>query len=168
MTFAPTPSASSIRILGALACRLDRDICHFDIEQTFVYSDLDSEMYLRFLSGCSSMSGKVVRLIKSLYGLKQASRQWHQLLMTTLKDIGSEQCFADPCVMSMMVGNALAAAIIVRDDDLLFAGTRNVGDVIVNTMSKVPPTKRLRELAWHTGSEFRWNRVEDTVERSRA
>ena len=40
-TFSPCPSVMSIRLLAALACELDLDLCHFDAEQAFVQSDLD-------------------------------------------------------------------------------------------------------------------------------
>ena len=35
-TFSPCPSVMSIRLLAALACELDLDLCHFDVEQAFV------------------------------------------------------------------------------------------------------------------------------------
>ena len=40
-TFSPCPSVMSIRLLAALACELDLDLCHFDAEQAFVQSYLD-------------------------------------------------------------------------------------------------------------------------------
>ena len=73
-TFAPTPAASCIRLLGALACELNLDLCHFDAEQAFVQSSLDEDVFMRLPKGCGEMSGKVVRLDRSPYGLKQASR----------------------------------------------------------------------------------------------
>ena len=63
---------------------LDLDLRHFDVEQAFVQSDLDAEIYLRLPPGCGAMSGKVVRLNKSVYGLKQASRTWYQLLLVSV------------------------------------------------------------------------------------
>ena len=73
-TFAPTPTASFIRLLGAIACELDFDLCHFDAEQAFVQSNLDEDVFMRLPRGCGEVSGKVVRLNRSLYGLKQPSR----------------------------------------------------------------------------------------------
>ena len=40
-TFAPTPASSCFRLLGAFACELDLDLCHFDAEQAFVQSTLE-------------------------------------------------------------------------------------------------------------------------------
>ena len=39
--FAPTVTVSNVRLLAAMAYELDFDVCHFDIEQAFVQSDLN-------------------------------------------------------------------------------------------------------------------------------
>ena len=71
--------------LSAIACGRDLDLCHFDIDQAFVQSDLKEGVFLRLSKGCGDPSGKVVRLDKRLYGLKQASRTRHAHLTTCLK-----------------------------------------------------------------------------------
>ena len=87
-TFAPTVSSSCVRLLSAIACELDLDACHFDVEQAVVQSKLDEDVFLRSPQGCGTLSAKIVRLNKSLYGLKQASRSWHAYLPSYLKTIG--------------------------------------------------------------------------------
>ena len=77
-TFSPTANAASMRLLVALACKYNLELLHWDIEQAFVQSELDHEVFMKLPPGCGSMSGKVVRLNKSLYGLKQASRTFLQ------------------------------------------------------------------------------------------
>ena len=77
-TFSPTANAASMRLLVALACKYNLELLHWDIEQAFVQSELDHEVFMKLPPGCGSMSGKVVRLNKSLYGLKQASRTFHK------------------------------------------------------------------------------------------
>ena len=98
-TFSPCPCVPSIRLLTAIACELGLDLCHFDAEQAFVQSTLDEEVYLRLPQGCGALSGKVVKLVRSLYGLKQASRTWHNHLVRAMRCLGFEQCAADACVM---------------------------------------------------------------------
>ena len=77
-TFSPTSNAASMRLLVALACRYNLELLHWDIEQAFVQSELDHEVFMKLPPDCGSMSGKVVRLNKSLYGSKQASRTFLQ------------------------------------------------------------------------------------------
>ena len=63
-----------MRLLRAITCELDLDVCHFDVEQAFVQSKLDGDVFLSLPKRCGSLSGKIVRFRKSLYGLKQAYR----------------------------------------------------------------------------------------------
>ena len=77
------------------------DGCHFDVEQAFVQSKLDEDVFLRLPKGCGSLSGKIMRLNKSLYGLKQASRSWHAHLASCLKTLGFQHCLADACVFRL-------------------------------------------------------------------
>ena len=80
-TFAPTPAASCFRLLGAIACELGLDLCHFNAEQAFVQSSLEEDVFLRLPPGRGEMSGKIVRLNRSLYGLKQALKSWQNHLI---------------------------------------------------------------------------------------
>ena len=109
-----------MRLLRAIACELDLDVCHFDIKQAFVQSELDEDVFLRLPRGCGRLSGTIVRLNKSLYGLKQASRSWHAHLTTCLKTLGSQQCLADACIFRL-VEEGRAAIIAVVDVDDIFA-----------------------------------------------
>ena len=59
-TFAPTVSSSYVGLLSAIASELDLDVCHFDVEQAFVQSKLDEDVFLRLPRGCDRLSGKVV------------------------------------------------------------------------------------------------------------
>ena len=102
----------SIRLLAALACELDLDLCHFDAEQAFVQSDLDEVVYIRSAPGCGALSGKVVRLRRSLYGLNQASRAWHYHLIRGIKALGFEECEADACVMRLVGDGAVDIACL--------------------------------------------------------
>ena len=88
-TFAPTVSSSCVRLLSAIACECDLDLCHFDVDQAFVQSNLE-DVFLLLPKGCGDLSGKVVRPNKRLYGLKQASRTWHAHLTTCFKTLGFE------------------------------------------------------------------------------
>ena len=45
------------------------------VDQAFVRADLKEDVFMRLPEGCGALSGKIVKLNKSLYGLRQASRQ---------------------------------------------------------------------------------------------
>ena len=121
-TFAPTVSSSCVRLLSAIACECALDLCHFDVDQAFVQSDLEEDVFLRLPKGCGDLSGKVVRPIKSLYGLKQASRTWHAHLTTCVKSLGFEQCMTNVCVFRLSEDGRVAITAVVHVDDIFAVG----------------------------------------------
>ena len=103
-TFAPTPASATIRLVVCTALNNDLDLFHFDAEQALVQSDIDADIYMRMPAGSGDLSGKIVKLNKSLYGLKQSARSWYDHLVSTLKGIGFEQYDCEPCLLRLMNG----------------------------------------------------------------
>lgn len=64
-------SSSCVGLLGAIAYECDLDLCRFDVDHAFVQSDLERDIFLGLPEGCGGLSGKIVRLNKSLFGLKK-------------------------------------------------------------------------------------------------
>ena len=52
-----------------MACELDPDLCRFDVEQAFVQSDIEENVFMRLPRGFGRLAGKIVRHNNSLYGL---------------------------------------------------------------------------------------------------
>ena len=96
---------------------------------------------MKFPPGCGSMSGKVARLNKSLYGLKKASRTFYKRLASDLKRIGFEQSMSDPCVLRFMMGNEVLGMVAIHVDDILYAGTKSLAKVVVDALGDSLPTK---------------------------
>ena len=46
-TFAPTPTASSIKVALAIAVQIDWPLYHFDIKQAFFQAKLDTDVYMK-------------------------------------------------------------------------------------------------------------------------
>ena len=78
---APAPAATAAPSAAARTSPLpppneyDLEVCQFDVDQAFVRADLKEDAFMRLPEGCGALSGKNVKLNKSLYGLRQASRQ---------------------------------------------------------------------------------------------
>ena len=113
-TFAPMASAISNSLVAAMACKLDWDLRHLDVDQASIQSELDNDIYLRLPPGCESVSGKVVLLNKAVYGLKQSGRAWYQLVPSTLVECGYEQCLVDPCAFGLIVARDVVAMMVVH------------------------------------------------------
>lgn len=87
-----TPRVSSTRLQARVAVRNGVKLSHLDIQRAFVQPLLTVDIYMKLFPGCAELSGKIVKFNESLYGLKQASHESHQLLTTNLLDYRVEQC----------------------------------------------------------------------------
>ena len=122
-TFAPTARAESIRIILSITGAEGLFMIQFDIKtaylnstiQELIYMDLPTgfEEYLhkRFL-GCR---GKVCRILKGLYGLKQSARGWNKTFSDFLKEYALIQSSADPCIFYSTQAPRLILALWVDD-----------------------------------------------------
>ena len=69
----------------------------------------------------SSSGPKVCKLVKSLYGLRQASRQWYTKLSATITQLGFVQSQADHSLFVHSKG-PLFTALLVYVDDMIITG----------------------------------------------
>ena len=79
----PTPTVSTIEVVLVITVQNDWPLYHFDIKQAFVQAKLDTDVYMKPSYGCGERTGKVVKLDRTLYGIKQAGRQWSAVLCQT-------------------------------------------------------------------------------------
>ena len=152
-----------VRLLSAIACELGLDVCHFDLEQAFVQSKLDEDVFLRLPRGCGCLSGKIVRLNKSLDGLKQASRSWHAYVTICLKTLGFQQCLAHACVFRLVEKGRVAIIAVVHVDGIFAVGLKSRCDVFRDELNRMVPAKNLGELRWYGGCHYTREREMGTL-----
>ncbi|CAN6675180.1 hypothetical protein TRVA0_106S00122 [Trichomonascus vanleenenianus] len=76
-TFSPTLSFEALRVMLAIGCMSSMIIHQIDIKTAFLNSDIDTEVFVKPPQGYHKDDRPVMRLRKSLYGLKQSPRNWH-------------------------------------------------------------------------------------------
>lgn len=96
-----------------------------DAVTAFLQGDLSEEIYMEPPEGVNfNMTGKVCKLNKAIYGLKQASREWNRKLNHALKETGLQRSKLDPCIY-FQVSDATIFFIAVYVDDLLIFSNNN-------------------------------------------
>ena len=153
-TFFPFPCVPTIRLLTAIACELGLYLCHFDSEQACIQSKLDEDVYLRMPQGCGALSGKVAKLERSPYGLKQASRTWHNYLVRGMRSLSFEQCAADACVMFLVEDGVVSMVVVVHADDIFSIGRTSRCDQFGRDLNQYVPITNLGELRLYAGCRF--------------
>ena len=121
-TFSPVVKFATVRILLAVAVARDWSLYQLDINNAFLDGTLDEEVYMVLPQGYTAHDkGKVCKLKRSLYGLKQASRQWNKALKGFLLEEGFSQSKRD---YSLFVRDCEGKTCVVLAyvDDLLVTG----------------------------------------------
>ncbi|KAK8708347.1 hypothetical protein V6N13_059389 [Hibiscus sabdariffa] len=99
-TFSPVAMFKSIRILLAIATFHDYEIWQMDIKTAFLNGKLEEDVYMTQPEGfvTPENAGKVCKLQRSIYGLKQASRSWNLRSNDEIKEFGFIRNEDEPCV----------------------------------------------------------------------
>lgn len=137
-TFAPTLRKETIRYLLNFALQNNLEVHHMDVNCAFLNGELKEDIYMRLPVGFAEQhvdpnlfKGKIAKLKKSLYGLKQAMRCWTEKIRSHLTNNGVIQSTADPSVYIFPSTAGVAEAIIAIyvDDCLIIAKPNKINEV---------------------------------------
>jgi hypothetical protein len=115
-----------VRLLFALVAQEGWRVHHMDVKSAFLNGDLKEEVYVHQPPGFTipGKEGKVLRLRKTLYGLRQAPRAWNAKLDSTLKGMGFRQSPHEVAIYRRgNGGNTLLVGVYV--DDLVITDTKD-------------------------------------------
>lgn len=139
-TFSPVFKPTTIRLMLTLALCNNWKIRQLDVCNAFLNGDLHEEVFMQQPEGYITESNKVCRLHKAIYGLKQASRSWHEKLKATLLEFGFTPTKSDNLLY--MKNNGNTTYLLVYVDDIIITGDND--NEILNTiqlLDKLFPSK---------------------------
>ena len=125
-TFAPVAYYTLVRFLIALANELDWDLDQLDVATAFLNTRLKELVYMTPPPEFVRVDGKIMKLLSCVYGLKQAPREWHETLVTSIKDYGFEQVGAETCFYKLTRNEGVLLVLIYVDDILVTGSNRKM------------------------------------------
>ena len=110
---------STVRCILAIAASSKWKVHQLDINNAFLHGDLHEEVYMKVPKGIACKRNQVCLLKKSLYGLKQASRQWYIKLLDALKSLAYVQSKNDYSLFLKKQNNKIIILAVYVDDIII-------------------------------------------------
>ncbi|GJV43656.1 retrotransposon protein, putative, ty1-copia subclass [Tanacetum coccineum] len=148
-TFSPVADIKAIRILIAIAAYYDYKIWQMDVKIAFLNGRLNEDVYMVQPEGFVNPKypGRVCKLQRSIYGLKQASRSWNKRFGEEIKRYGFTQNPDEPCVYKKASGSIIVFLILYVDDILLIGNNIPMLQDVKSWLGKCFTMKNLGEAA---------------------
>lgn len=150
--FAPVTRSSTFRTLLAVASARNLFVKQFDVKSAFLNGSLQEEIYMKKPPG-SPETNKVLRLHKSLYGLKQAARAWNQTLTAAMTNEGFKQSKHDECLFIHKSKSDTCYAIVHVDDMIFSSQSESLINSKIMSLNKYFELKCLGNVQNYLGIE---------------
>jgi len=151
-TYSPVTKMTTIRSLLAISALKSWTIHQSDFATAYLNSEISEEIYMEQPEGFEtrSESGErlVCRLRRSIYGLKQAGRNWNELLTKWLIDYGFTQSKVDPCVFTLVQGQNILVLCIYVDDMLSSSNNDKFREKVLDDLGKRFKLTNFGQISW--------------------
>jgi hypothetical protein len=144
----------------ALVAHFDLELQQMDVKTTFLNGDLEEEVYMKQPEGFPSSDGEqlVCKLKKSLYGLKQASRQWYLKFHNVISSFSFVENIMDQCIYLKVSGSKICFLVLYVDDILLATNDKGLLHEVKQFLSKNFDMKDMGEASYVIGIEIHRDR----------
>ncbi|KAJ9545177.1 hypothetical protein OSB04_024884 [Centaurea solstitialis] len=131
-----------------------------DVKTVFLNGKLTEDVYMEQPAGFEDPKNpnKVCKLLKSIYGLKQASRSWNLQFDERIKEFGFAKSEFEPCVYTKFSGSIVTFLVLYVDDILLIGNDVPTLQSVKSWLSKCFQMKDLGEAAYILGIKIYRNR----------
>jgi hypothetical protein len=161
-TFSPVANYITLLTMFHIALNNDWLIHQMDIDNAFLHAHLPEQIFMKIPEGTDDQEletarkqGSVLLLLRSLYGLRQASREWFTLLKARLESKQWKPSHIDQCLFTKTFDGKHPGYIIIYVDDLILIGPND--DIITEIKSNINadfPAKDLGKLSHLLGIRF--------------
>ena len=167
--YASVASLDEIRPLLVFAAAKHYHVHHMDVDSAYLCSELtDANIYLNEPAGFRKLAKNlidipdapfVLRLKKSLYGLKQAAALWAAHLRATLEAIGFKHSKRRPSIYFRTESDGSVSIVSCYVDDLvLYVKNESVLNELKTALQLRYKMKDLEEINWLLGTAVEYDR----------
>ncbi|CAI7731481.1 unnamed protein product [Closterium sp. NIES-53] len=165
-TYSPTPKMTTLWVLLHVAAQRYYELHSLDFSTAFLQGSLHEEIWLRRPPGFTGSfpAGTQWSLRRPVYGLRQAPREWHDTLRTTLAALGFAPSTADPSLFLRTDTSLPPFNVLVYVDNLVFATIDTEALTLVKSeLQKRHTCTDLGELRSYLGLQITRERARRTI-----
>ena len=162
-TYAPVTDYATVRLFLSIVLNKGFYAEIIDITAAFLNSELEFTIFIQEPQGYVTDGKSVLRLFKSLYGLKQGAHDWYETIHKHLTQFGFFRIYSDHCLYqySSEKGQAI---ITLWVDDFIIAGDSNeiIREIILYIFAKFPG-KEMGSLENNQYLQWKIKRTDDSI-----
>jgi hypothetical protein len=153
-TFAPVAKLVTVRVILSVAAAKNWPLHQLDVNNAFLHGDLHEDVYMHLPPGFRRQGEPLVcKLNKSLYGLKQASRNWYSKFSEVLIDFGFTHSTADPSLFCLNREFGSVYLLLYVDDIVLTGSDLRLMNLVKDLLHNHFKIKDLGRLKYFLGIE---------------
>ncbi|SGZ29881.1 BQ5605_C053g12604 [Microbotryum silenes-dioicae] len=154
-TFAPVARPSTMLSLVGTAAAQGLFLEQFDFDSAFLNGTMTEMGYMKYPKGWDRpQTGQALRLVKSMYGTKQAPREWNAAVNSLMVERGYKRSDADSCLYVKRVDEKFIYITLYVDDGMVASNDQEFLDSEIEAFNKVYKLKRLGPVKLFLGLEF--------------
>lgn len=158
-TFSPVIKPGTIRLVLTLALANNWEIKQLDVKNAFLHGTLNEDIFMQQPPGMfdPNFPNHVCKLLKAIYGLRQASRTWFDRFSTFLIKHGFFCSLADPSLFILHSSLGTLILLLYVDDMLLTGSNSTLLDGFIKLLQSEFAMKDLGPVHHFLGIEIQRN-----------
>ena len=155
--YSPVARTQTLKVLLNYCIQHEFAINQMDVESAFLNGKVKSEVYVRQPQGYDDNTGKVCKLEKALYGLRESPRAWYECLDEYLRVLGFKRSKIDYCLYFMESKNDKVYLIIFVDDLLICSNNKKLIELIKRKLAVKFSMKDMGQIKTYLGINIEYD-----------